>query len=83
MRIALISDIHGNLISLEAVLADIDREEADQIICLGDVATIGPQPREVVAKLKASGLTGITGNHESYLLNPVRSMRKWMRHLGW
>ena len=69
MRIALISDIHGNLVSLETVLADINREGVDQIICLGDVATLGPQPCEVVARLKALDLTGITGNHESYLLS--------------
>jgi predicted phosphodiesterase len=70
MRVALMSDIHGNLVSLEAVLADIDRQGVDQIVCLGDVATIGPQPREVVARLRALDLAGITGNHESYLLNP-------------
>jgi len=72
MRIALISDIHGNLVALEAALASIHQEEVDQIICLGDVATIGPQPHGVVARLKALGVTGITGNHESYLLNPER-----------
>ena len=70
MRVALVSDIHGNLVSLEAVLADIDRVGVDRIVCLGDVATIGPQPREVVARLRALDLAGITGNHESYLLNP-------------
>jgi len=68
MRVALISDIHGNLISLEAVLADINRQRVDQIVCLGDVATIGPQPREVIVRLKALDLAGITGNHESFLL---------------
>ena len=69
MRIALISDIHGNLVSLEAVLADIDREGVDQIVCLGDVAALGPQPREALARLRALGCVCIMGNHDSDLLN--------------
>jgi predicted phosphodiesterase len=41
-RIGLISDVHGNLVALDAVLAELDREEVDGLICLGDVAA-GPQ----------------------------------------
>jgi predicted phosphodiesterase len=67
MRIALISDIHGNLVSLEAVLTDIGREQVDRIVCLGDVATMGPQPGEVVARLRALEITGIVGNHDADL----------------
>jgi predicted phosphodiesterase len=67
MRIALISDIHGSLVSLEAVLTDIGREQVDRIVCLGDVATMGPQPGEVVARLRALGIIGIVGNHDSDL----------------
>ena len=70
MRIALIADIHGNLVALDAVLMDINREQVDQIICLGDVATIGPQPHQVVARLRNLDPISIAGNHESYLLNP-------------
>ena len=40
MKIALLSDIHGNAVALEAVLRDIDAEGVDLIICLGDVATL-------------------------------------------
>jgi predicted phosphodiesterase len=69
MRIALISDIHGNLVALDAVLADIKREGADQIVCLGDVALLGPQPREVIARLRELGCPGIMGNHDHELLN--------------
>jgi len=43
MRIALLSDIHGNLFALEAVLKRLAQEKIDQIICLGDVAMFGPQ----------------------------------------
>ena len=52
MRYAFISDIQGNLQSLELVLADIKQVQVDQIVCLGDVASLGPQPREVIARLR-------------------------------
>ncbi len=44
MHLALISDIHGNLVALNAALRQIDRAETDQIVCLGDIAASGPQP---------------------------------------
>jgi predicted phosphodiesterase len=69
MRIALISDIHGNLVSLRAVLADINREGVDQIVCLGDVTALGPQPCEVLAQLKALDCTCVMGNHDDDMLN--------------
>lgn len=69
MRIALISDIHGNLISFEAVLADIKREAVDQIIFLGDAISLGPQPQEVAAQLRALNCPGIMGNHDAILFN--------------
>jgi predicted phosphodiesterase len=69
MRIALISDIHGNLVSLEAVLEDIDRAGVDQIICLGDVAALGPQPSEVVTRLRTSNCPCVMGNHDWDVLN--------------
>lgn len=69
MRIALISDIHGNAIALEAVLADIAQQGADRIVCLGDVATIGPQPRAVLDMLRECGCACILGNHDEFLLD--------------
>ena len=73
MRIALISDIHANFIALEAVLADIKKQQVDSIICLGDVATIGPQPREVLDRLRDLGCPCIMGNHENALLAPDKA----------
>lgn len=69
MRFAFISDIHGNLYSLELVLADIQQANVDQIVCLGDVASLGPQPREVIARLKGLQIPIIMGNHDNYLLD--------------
>lgn len=69
MRIALISDIHGNLPALEAVLEDIRLQKIEEIIFLGDLATIGPQPKEVVEKIRSLNCTCITGNHDAALLD--------------
>ncbi len=69
MRVALLADCHGNLVSLDAALTDIRRVGADQIICLGDVAS-GPQPRETLARLRAVGCPVVMGNADSWLLDP-------------
>jgi predicted phosphodiesterase len=67
VRIALVSDIHGSLVSLQAVLAAIERDQVDQVVCLGDMVTLGPQPHEVVAQLRTLDVPGVVGNHESDL----------------
>lgn len=70
MRVALISDIHGNDLALQKVLADIAARAVDQIACLGDVATLGPQPRAVIETLRALGCPCIVGNHDEFLIAP-------------
>lgn len=79
MRFAFISDIHGNFHSLELVLADIKQAQVDQIVCLGDVASLGPQPREVIALLKELKIPIVMGNHDNYLLHPELTAT----HLPW
>jgi predicted phosphodiesterase len=74
MRIALISDIHGHATALDAVLTDIRQQQVDVVVCLGDVATIGPQPREVLDQLRALQCVCISGNHEESLLHPYRAL---------
>jgi len=70
MRIALISDLHGNEVALDAVLADVERAGVDRIICLGDVATLGPRPAAVIERLRDLGCPCILGNHDAFLLDP-------------
>jgi predicted phosphodiesterase len=70
LRVALISDIHGNAIALEAVLRDITRVGVDRTICLGDTATLGPSPLAVLEILRDLGIPCITGNHDAFLLEP-------------
>jgi putative phosphoesterase len=71
MRIAIIADIHGNLTALEAVLTDIEAAEVDRVVCLGDVAETGPQPREVVERLRVLGCPVVMGNADADLLRPI------------
>lgn len=66
MRIALISDIHGNLPALEAVLAAIDASPGiDATYHLGDLVGYAPWPNEVVARLRERGIAGVAGNYDS------------------
>ena len=61
MRVAAISDIHGNLPALEAVLVDLDREPVDQIVVVGDTIS-GPWPAEVFDVLADAGALVVRGN---------------------
>ncbi len=52
MKIAIISDIHGNMDALESVLKDIKLENCEKIFCLGDIAMAGPEPSKTISKIK-------------------------------
>lgn len=69
MRLALVSDLHGNELALEAVLADARRAGYDQLVCLGDVATLGPRPGAVLSRLRDLGCPCILGNHDEFMLD--------------
>jgi len=60
---AIVSDIHGNLEALEAVLADISHAGVDSIYCLGDIVGYGPNPRECIDRV-ISFDQSILGNHD-------------------
>lgn len=70
MRIALISDLHSNAVALRTALDDIERQGVDRLVCLGDVATLGPRPAEVIDLLRRSGCDCVMGNHDAFLLDP-------------
>jgi putative phosphoesterase len=70
MRTALISDLHGNIVALRAVLEHIGRSRVGRIVCLGDVATLGPAPTQVLETLAELGCACILGNHDAFLLDP-------------
>lgn len=64
MRVAVISDIHGNLHALEAVLAEVRGEAPDEIWCLGDVVGYGPRPNECCAAVRDTCDLVLVGNHD-------------------
>lgn len=66
-RLAIISDIHGNLPALEQVLRDIERARADAVLCLGDVVGYGPEPAECLELVRRTCRVVIRGNHEDAL----------------
>ncbi len=70
MRLALVSDLHGNELALEAALADAGSAGFDQLVCLGDVATLGPRPSRVLARLKELRCACLLGNHDEFMLEP-------------
>ncbi len=75
MRIAVLSDIHGNLEALREVLADLDRLDVDRTVSLGDNVGYGPEPEAVVRTLRERGIPSVMGNHEWALGRP--------ENLGW
>jgi predicted phosphodiesterase len=72
MKLAVISDIHGNLEAFEAVLADMDRLDIDETICLGDCIGYGPDPEAVLVRIRERNIFTIMGNHEQAAIDPKR-----------
>ena len=66
--LALISDVHGNRVGLDAALADIDRLGVDGGVCLGDAVQGGPQPAEALDRVRELGWPVILGNADDFLL---------------
>jgi predicted phosphodiesterase len=64
MRIAVISDIHGNFDAFEKVLDDIARCQVDAIVNLGDAIGYGPEPEQVINTIRTRRIPSISGNHE-------------------
>lgn len=64
---AVISDIHGNLPALEAVMADIDRRGVEEVVCLGDLAYKGPFPGECVERIRELAIPTVRGNTDDDL----------------
>ena len=79
-RIAILADIHGNMPALEAVLEDLERQDADEVIVGGDLVGRGPQGSRVVREVRSRGWPTIRGNHEEYLLGFRRREvpREWL-----
>lgn len=64
IQIAIISDIHANLVALDKVLSDIERRSIYQTYCLGDLVDFAPWGNEVIEKIKNKGIPTLLGNHD-------------------
>ena len=70
VRLAILSDVHGNLIALDTVLAELAAQGIERVVCLGDVALAGPQPRQVIERVQALGCPIVRGNCDARMLHP-------------
>ena len=71
MKFAFLSDIHGNATALEAVLNDIDKQNVDQTIVLGDIAYRGPEPKRSIELVQSLNTTVIKGNADEWIVRGV------------
>jgi putative phosphoesterase len=64
MKLAIIADIHANMVALDAVLGDIDTQKVDQTICVGDLVGYATFPNEVINRLREREIFTIQGNYD-------------------
>ncbi len=69
MNIAVLADIHGFSLALDAVLADIDRQAVDQIVIAGDLCLVGPDPAGVIDRVKQRNIPCVYGNTDRDVCN--------------
>lgn len=79
MKIACVSDIHGNAIALEAVLRDIDSRGIRKILCAGDLVGFGPFPEEVIALIRERNIPCVMGNYDAKVLKFPHKKKKWKK----
>ncbi len=83
MRIAVFSDVHGNLTALEAVLEDIALRDIDQVVFAGDLCLVGPRPAECLRRIQSANITSIYGNTDDWILGrqippqPLAELAQW------
>ncbi len=68
-RIGIVSDIHGNIVSFESVLRELERKNVSELVCLGDVVQGGPAPSQVLQKLRELSCPVVAGNADEEVLS--------------
>lgn len=71
MRYAILGDVHSNLPALEAVLADIDKQGAETILCVGDVVGYAADPKECLQIVRERAAAAVAGNHDCGTVDSV------------
>lgn len=73
MKIGVITDIHNNVVALEAMLNIFEKNGCNEILCCGDIIGIGPYPEETVQRIMSlTNIKCVLGNHERYLIGGLR-----------
>ncbi|HEY5586769.1 MAG TPA: YfcE family phosphodiesterase [Ruminiclostridium sp.] len=74
MKIGVITDIHNNVVALEAMLNLFEKNGCNEIICCGDIIGIGPYPEETIQRVKSlHNINCVLGNHDKYLVGGLSS----------
>ncbi|MGO9322345.1 MAG: metallophosphoesterase family protein [Solirubrobacteraceae bacterium] len=76
LRIAIVSDVHGNLTAFDAIAADIQRRAAELVLHGGDLALMGAQPAQVIDRVRELGWQGVVGNTDEVLWRPEERARQ-------
>ena len=77
MKIAIISDIHGNLEALKATFKDINKRHVDKIMCLGDTLSKGVHPQECIKLIREKCCVVIQGNTDQYFSKKYENLEKF------
>ena len=72
MRVGIFSDVHGNGVGLDAVLAELGRAQVDRLVCLGDLVEGGPQPNYCLRRVQELGCPVVLGNTDHWLVEYYR-----------
>ncbi|MHC1681868.1 MAG: metallophosphoesterase [Clostridiaceae bacterium] len=73
MKIGVITDIHNNVVALEAMLSVFEKKGCNEILCCGDIIGIGPYPEETVQRIMSlPNIKCVLGNHEKYLIEGLK-----------
>jgi len=73
LRYAVLSDIHSNLVALEAVLADLADEPIDRYLCLGDIVGYGARPNQCCDVIRGLGAISVRGNHDEAAVDVIKA----------
>ncbi|MBP6016809.1 MAG: metallophosphoesterase family protein [Candidatus Promineofilum sp.] len=83
MRVAIFSDVHGNLSALEIVLADIERQAPDLIVFAGDLCLFGPRPAECLRLVLERQLPSVIGNTDAWLADTSKPPERHPEAVEW
>jgi predicted phosphodiesterase len=83
MRIAIFSDVHGNLSALKAVLAGIDRQTADLVVFAGDLCLFGPRPAECLRLVRERRMPSVIGNTDGWLAGQGEPPERHREPIAW